>query len=243
DAVLGNPKYDEPLGDEFFDLWGALDGEMQKPRPEDLRPGAAVFRVLPRGKSIENVPGVEPCEDIRELLKAQDLLVLLHCACKRAHQDRWCGTPDESCITVGRTAQYNLNRGTGRKISYNEALEVLKKYDQYPTVNLTVNQKDVNQLICNCHYCCCAAMKRAEKSRFVAEVDPEKCRGCKICVERCQYSAVSMKPYPGIERERSYIDPRLCRGCGSCVVTCPAEARMMKVVRPTEHIPDSLSIY
>ena len=243
DSALGNPKFDEALGDEFFDLWAIQETAMKKPVPEDLHPEFSAFRVIPRWKSIKDVPGVEPYEDIREILKAQDVLAVLHCGCKRAHRDRWCGIPDESCITVGRTAQYNIDRGAGRKITYDEALEILDKYDEYPAVNSTVNQKEVNQLICNCHYCCCSVVKSAAKSRFLAEVDPEKCRGCKTCVDICQYGAISMKDYPEVGGERAYVDPELCRGCGCCVISCPAEARTMKVVRPPEHIPDALGIY
>ncbi len=129
DSTLGNPKFDESLGNEFFDLWATLWGETRKPMPEDLHPESAVFRLVPRWKSIKDIPGVLPCEDVRELLKAQELIVLLHCGCKRSYRERECGIPDESCLTVGRTAQYNLERGTGRKLTYEEALKVIEKYD------------------------------------------------------------------------------------------------------------------
>jgi len=243
DSTLGNPKFDKSLGKVFFDLWAAQEQAMRKPVPEDLHPEAAPFRIIPRWKSIKDVPGVEPFENIDEILKSQEIIAVIPCGCKRAHQDRWCGVPGESCITVGRTAEYNLSRGLGRKITYEEAMKILEEFDKYPVVNSTVNQKGVNQLICNCHYCCCSVVKGAAKSRFVAEVDPEKCRACKRCVERCQYGAISMKQYPGIKGERAYVDPEICRGCGCCVITCPAEARKMKVVRPPEHVPDALGIY
>ena len=243
DAALGNPHYDDKLGREFFDPWGILEGPMRQPTNEDIHPGSSQFRILPRYKSIENVPGVLPHEDVKAILKAQDLIAMLHCGCKRSHTDRWCGIPEESCMNVGRTAQYNLERNAARKITYEEALEILDKYDKLPTVHLTVNQKDVGQLICNCHYCCCSAIKTAEKSRFAAVMDPAKCKGCKVCIERCQFGAISLKTYPGLEGERAYIDEEICRGCGSCVTSCKAAARTMKVVRPPEHIPESLNIY
>jgi len=242
DAALGNPKYDARLGKDYFDLWGVLEGPMYPPKPSDMKEHSE-FRILPRWKAIENVPGVEPYEDIKAILKSQDTIALMHCGCKRSHTDRWCGVDEDSCITVGRTAEYNIERGAGRKISFAEALEILDRFDKQPVCNLTVNQRDVGQLICNCHYCCCAAIKTAQKSRFVAVVDPQKCKGCKMCLERCQFGAVSMRSYPGLEGERSFIDESICRGCGSCVVGCKAQARTMRLVRPPEHIPESLSIY
>lgn len=243
DSTLGNPKFDESLGKVFFDLWAAQEQPMRQPVPEDLHPEGAPFRIIPRWKSIQDVPGVEKYEDIREILKSQETIAVIPCGCKRAHQDRWCEVPGDSCFVVGRTAEYNLSRGLGRKVTPEEALELMDKFDEYPVVNSTVNQKDVGQLICNCHYCCCSVVKGGAKSRFIAEVDPEKCRGCKLCIDRCQYGAITMKDSPEGGKKHAYVDPEICRGCGCCVISCPAEARTMKLVRPPEHIPDALGIY
>lgn len=244
DAALGNPAYDESLAGIYYDLWGVIEGPMVKAVPGDLRANhTSEVRVVPRWPSIKDVPGIQAFEDARAILKSRDLIALMRCGCKASHSDRWCGIPDESCITLDRTAQYNLDRGTGRKISADEAIAVIEKYDRLATVHLTVNQREVTQLLCNCHYCCCTAIKFAEKSRFISQVDPEKCRGCKVCVERCQFQANSMKQYEGIEGEKSYSDPEICRGCGSCNITCKSGARSMKLVRPLEHVPEALSIY
>ena len=37
DAALGNPNYDESLGRIYYDLWGFIEGPMNKPAPKDLR--------------------------------------------------------------------------------------------------------------------------------------------------------------------------------------------------------------
>lgn len=243
DAALSNPNYDDQLGRVYYDLWAMYEKEMSKPSQQDLQPGKAEFRILPRWPSIKDVPGVEPFENAREILRSRELIALIPCGCKRSHTDRWCGVPEEVCLTLDRTAQYNLDRGIGRKISYEEAIELIERLDKYPVVHSTVNQREVTQLLCNCHYCCCLAIKPAEKSRFIVQVDPEQCKGCKVCLERCQFGACSMKKYDGIECERAYADPDVCRGCGSCVITCKAGARTMKLVRPLDHVPESLTIY
>ncbi len=243
DAALGNPKYDDQLGQIYYDLWGYFEGPMIKPSSKDLHPDQAEFRVVPRWPAIKNVPGVQPWEDARAILRSQQLIVLIHCGCKRAHTERWCDVPEEVCLTFGRTAQYNLDRGMGRKISCEDAIELIEKLDRLPAVHTTVNQREVTQLLCNCHYCCCIAIKPSQKSRFIVQVDPQKCRGCKLCVERCQFNACSMIKYDGIKGEKAYTDPDICRGCGSCVITCKSGARTMKLVRPLEHVPESLTIY
>ncbi len=242
DSALGNPKYDEVLGRSYFDLWGLFDSPMKQPAPQDVRPDGE-FRVIPRWKSIENVPGVMPYENVWEILRTQNPIVLLHCGCKRSHTDRWCGVPDEVCFTLGRTAQYNFERGVGRKITYEQAIELLDKLDQYPLVNITVNQREINQLLCNCHYCCCMALRSATPSRFQAVIDQANCNACGSCIDQCQFGAITLKPCLEYGDERAYINPEICRGCGCCVVTCPTEAASMKLVRPPEHIPESLAIY
>jgi NAD-dependent dihydropyrimidine dehydrogenase PreA subunit/DNA-binding transcriptional ArsR family regulator len=244
DAALGNPNYDNSLGRIYYDLWGSIEGPMVKPAAGNLPAGyASEFRVVPRWPSIKDVSGVQPFENAPALLKSRSVIAVMRCGCKASHTDRWCGVPDESCITLDRTAEYNLERKTGRKISADEAISIIEKFDNQPTVHLTINQREVTQLLCNCHYCCCLAIKIAQKSRFISEVDPKKCKGCKVCVERCQFQATSMKKYEGIEGEKAFSDPEVCRGCGSCNITCKSGARSMKLVRPLEHVPEALSIY
>jgi ferredoxin len=244
DSTLANPKFDESLGDEYFDLWNKAHAKSRLPLSTELTPESAPMRVIPKWKSIKAIPGIQPYEDMREIIKAQELIALIPCGCKRTYRERQCGIPEESCLTVGRTAQYNLDRGLGKKISQEEAMELLEKYEQYPIVNLVVNQRNVGQLICNCHICCCGALKEGvAPSRFLVTVDADKCQGCGVCVERCQFGAALMKEYPEHGGERAYVDPELCTGCGDCIATCPSGARGMKTVRPPEFVPESLTIY
>ncbi len=251
DAALGNPKYDEQLGGEYFDLFAEfMDKEILDDMVKTYVSGdVPKWRIIPRWKSIENVPGVLPGEDIREILRSQETLALLHCPCKREHRERKCGVPVQVCINVGRTAQYNVNRGAGKKITLEEALKVIEETDKYPMVHFSLNQAEINQLVCNCHWCCCAPLGHmfrqdkykitdgVAKSRFEARVDPQECQGCKTCLTKCQFGAARMKYEPEIGAERATVDTEKCMGCGSCVVSCISEARSMKLVRPPEHIP------
>ena len=215
---------------------------MTKPTKEDLPPERSGFRVVPKWKAIKDVPGVLPFDDLREILREQKVIALVPCSDKRVYRDRECGIPEECCVVVSNAARYNLGRGVGRELTYEEALALFDQWDKDPIINNVTNQRHVNQLMCNCHWCCCPVFKDSAPSRFVATVEPEKCRSCKICVDRCQFMAAEMKYYPEFDEERAYIDPDLCRGCGCCVITCPAEARSMKVVRPPEHIPDNVAL-
>jgi NAD-dependent dihydropyrimidine dehydrogenase PreA subunit len=255
DAALGNPKYDAQLGAEYFDLFAEfMDHEVLDDMIKIyVTPDGPRFRIIPRWKSIENVPGVLPWEDIREIIRSQETLALLNCPCKREHRGRSCGVPVQVCINVGRTAQYNIKRGAGRKITAEEALRVIEETDAYPMVHLSLNQAEVNQLVCNCHRCCCSPLihmltqkkhsltEGIAKSRFEAAVDPAKCKACKACLAKCQFGAVRMTTDAETNQEHSSVDPEKCMGCGSCVVSCRSSARSMKLVRPPEHVPREIA--
>ena len=247
DSSINNPKVHDPLGQEYYELWAAfLEEEWNIFRGERLREAAAAgsptWRVIPRWKSIKDVPGVLPCEDVREILKmAQENISITNCPCRPGFANRTCDIPIESCINFHRTAEYNIIRGSGRKATLKEALDVFNELDKYPVVHLVYNQKEVERgLLCNCHWDCCGSFQGAialdcklsdviVKSRFEAVADSEKCIGCKTCVMVCNFEAVGMKYYPEYGEERSYVDTEKCMGCGSCVVNCTVGAQKMRM--------------
>ena len=147
-------------------------------------------------------------------------------------------------------AQYSLDRKAGRKISLDECLALLDELDKNLVVNMVSPDNKMPEAICNCHTCCCGVFRIADftgpkfgllpyaKSRFVAEVDSDKCTACRICVDqRCPVGAMHMKYYPEYGEKRALVDPEECIGCGLCVLTCPSGAHQMRLIRPPEHIP------
>jgi len=254
DSGTNNPKYEKLLGEEYLDLWAAYELEEHFPSLIETLVGVdrgfAYSRILPRWKSIKDIPGVLPCEDIREIMKSQEVIALVPCPCKKGFQKRQCGVRDETCINVGRTAMYNLNRGVGRRVTPEEAIAFCDSTDEEPFVHTAINQKTVNMLVCNCHWCCCELIlpllrqskyplwKGLAKSRFEATVNVEKCRACGKCQQRCQFEAAQMKVDPVSGEKKAFVDTEKCMGCGCCVVTCPNGARQMKLLRSPEHIPD-----
>jgi electron transport complex protein RnfB len=250
-------KHKDSFDAEFFDLLHAASEEDRKERVDVVVSGKAPLRtgmrVIPRWKSIKDIPGLLPYEDVRQIFKAMDPIALLPCACKRAEPGRKCedNVPEVSCITTGRSAQYNINRGAGRKLTYDEVMEILDSFDKLQLVHLVGNSNRMPLLICNCHSCCCGMFivdrdtkkllnkDTIVKSRFIAVVDPEKCRECKTCVKKeCPIGADEIRFYPELGQERAYVDPEKCIGCGLCVINCANGARTMKVVRPPDHIPE-----
>ena len=80
---------------------------------------------------------------------------------------------------------------------------------------------------CQCDYPDCHALRNAVdfgigtlKSHFAAMVDYDKCNGCGICAQRCQWGALKFEVTSG----KPNIDLYKCYGCGLCETGCPRDA-------------------
>ena len=79
-----NSKYDDDL---FFDLLSHREAEQRNDMIEQVTRGELpqvrqAMRVVPRWQAIKDVPGVLPCEDVREILKASAPIAVMNCPCK-----------------------------------------------------------------------------------------------------------------------------------------------------------------
>ncbi len=61
-------------------------------------------------------------------------------------------------------------------------------------------------------------MPKNSQGKEIAEVIPDKCIGCQICIGQCPVNAIELKN--GVAK----IDPEACIGCGRCFDVCPAAA-------------------
>lgn len=52
-----------------------------------------------------------------------------------------------------------------------------------------------------------------------AQIDEERCSGCRICNNLCPYNAIDFLDDLGVSR----VNPALCKGCGTCVAACPSQ--------------------
>ena len=57
------------------------------------------------------------------------------------------------------------------------------------------------------------------KSLFIYQIDPEACKGCRLCAKNCPQEAIS-----GERKEPHVIDQELCVKCGICFEVCPFDA-------------------
>ena len=226
---------------DFLDLWKdymAREWDEYGRKLEAILP-QPVVRVIPVNISIEPQTQILAFDDVKSIVEGAKNLAVAKCSCRVIEGK--CGRPLEVCIQVDRAADYAIERGTGRKLSKEETITILKMCEEEGLVHVTNNRRDPGHVICNCCDDCCLnwpSIKAGSKrwvvpSRFEAVVDAELCSGCETCLDRCFFDAIS------IEDDISIVDPEKCMGCGVCTVTCPNEAISLKEVRPADFVPVS----
>ena len=195
-------------------------------------------RIIPVGQAVD--AGNQQVLDIdsaNRIVMDADTIAVTKCTCRlTAHK---CDMPLEVCLQVGNAAKYTLDRGTGRAVSKEEALNILADCEEKGLVHVTMNKAHAGHFICNCCACCCQAMplviseglKILDPSRYVAEIDPDLCSLCGTCLDRCFFSAIEE------QADAMAVIAEKCMGCGLCQVTCPEDAITLKAVRPEDFIP------
>jgi NAD-dependent dihydropyrimidine dehydrogenase PreA subunit/predicted transcriptional regulator len=225
------------LSPEVSSLWReymATEWEGYREKMVGTLPQARL-RVIPVNISIDAQTKILAFDDIKNLIAGAKNIAVTNCACRAV--EGACNKPLEVCFQINRSADYAIERGTGRKLSKEEAIEMLKVCEEEGLVHCASNQRSPDHVICNCCDCCCIfwnQMKYVVPSRFEAVVDPELCTACETCLERCHFDAITMEG----DEDTALVDHDDCMGCGLCLVTCPAEAISLKQVRPENFVPE-----
>ncbi len=207
------------------------------------------IRIVPVEASVQGAKSVAPYNQIREMVKQQDLISVCKCICRMEQGllGNPCDRPEEVCIGFGHFAQYYLDNNMAREINRDEALEILDRAEENSLVLSPVNTREL-EAICCCCSCCCPNLKFSKllprpadtmQTYYRAEIDPDLCTGCGDCMEKCQIEAI--QEGEGISE---IVDGR-CIGCGLCVPVCPTEAitlvPLTEQVVPPQDLPDLLA--
>jgi NAD-dependent dihydropyrimidine dehydrogenase PreA subunit len=179
--------------------------------------------------------------EVEEMIEAAEHVVVQPCDCRRLGQN--CERPVETCIWLDDGALEALERGYGRRLSQEEAIEVVRKADRAGLMHTADSEWRERGLhaICNCCACDCYPFRAAQelgsngawpKSRYVAVYDRERCNLCGACVRRCHFEAfyhdgTARKVGEREKKEVLYVQER-CWGCGLCANTCPSGAIVME---------------
>jgi ferredoxin len=184
--------------------------------------------------------------EVEEMLDAARHIVVQPCDCRRLSQS--CDRPVETCIWLDDGALEALDRGYGRRLTREEAKELVRWADRKGLMHTADSEWRTRGLhaICNCCACDCYPFRAAQelgskgvwpRSRYSAVHDAEQCNLCGACVERCHFGAFyrdgSTVEINGKVRKNVLFEPERCWGCGLCATTCPSGAIVMESLAET----------
>lgn len=127
------------------------------------------------------------------------------CSCRygRKKLDEGCADDYQDwCIGVGDMADYCSETGRGHDITYEEAMEILKRAEDNGFVHQITNIDGEDKIfaICNCNVKICNALRTSQlfntpnmsASAYRAHVEKDKCVACGQCVEYCPAGALKL---------------------------------------------------
>lgn len=200
-------------------------------------------RVITVDRTVKAGNRVHTYDQVSAYIEKYEPLSVTTCYCR--HQARLidekehCGRPDEVCLQLGVGAQFAIDRRMGRRITKEEALEILKKTEEAGLVHCATNRQEI-EFICSCCSCHCMFLKNALtqprpglaiNSGFQPVWDRGLCIACETCIERCPMEALKMG-----EEDVPELDLDRCIGCGVCATGCASEAIGMEE-RPGIPVP------
>ncbi len=194
---------------------------------------------------------VLPLEEIAKILAVTNTAVRLPCGC------RWAMSKQETrvCfgISFGDSEWFNdldtdyfgsPDVSQFDHLNNEQVLDQIKKLDSRGMVHsVWTFQTPFIGALCNCELRSCLAMRSTVglqlplmfKAEMLAEVDAEKCTGCRECGSVCQFEAVTYSETD----HRAQVNWERCFGCGVCRAVCPEEAIAL-VDRKTHPLASSL---
>ncbi len=192
-----------------------------------------IHRPIPINRVVDVSYPMPIYENSREIVKGQELIAVARCICRvqKGALDEPCGKPLETCLMFGSQARFYMERGTGRQIEVDEAIDILDHCEEAGLVTMPFNSQTPAN-ICNCCPDCCVVLsalkthpRPAEMIRptFYAEPDAGRCEGCETCLERCPMDAITLGP-----EHTAKIHMERCIGCGLCVSICPNGAIQLR---------------
>ncbi|MBR3358233.1 MAG: FAD-dependent oxidoreductase [Solobacterium sp.] len=188
----------------FFNLMTQMPLEGVTPM---VPPGGAGvgMHVIPVEKAIEHENSSVSVEHISHWLNKYDKYSIGQCTCRIQQTMRGEGSgeiPGDYCMGVGDMAEYCVDRGMGRYITYEEALAHLARCEREGLVHQVTNIDGEDKIvaICNCAPGVCNALRTSQlyntpnmsRSAYRAHVETEKCVACGKCVEVCPVGAAKL---------------------------------------------------
>lgn len=202
-----------------------------------------LFRYIPVNKAVNNaLQAVYSYDMMGEVIKKARKIAVVHCPCRetaRLITESKCTHTLENCIKFNKMADFVLEKGYGREITKEEALNIIKDTEEEGLIHFVDNCQEEVQHNCNCCSCCCwnvSPIKNRLVPRdyimatyYLRTTDEDICSGCGQCVKDCPLEIIEMA------EDLPVIDESICIGCGVCLLHCPTDAAKLK--KKDENVP------
>jgi electron transport complex protein RnfB len=199
-----------------------------------------VHRVIPVNETVQMGIEVQPFESAAEIVANAKAWGVLDCICRKqkALIGEPCPHPIDVCMAMSQTPDWFASIPTMRALTRDEAMATLRRAAEAGLVHTVSNKQQGLWYICNCCTCSCGILRGmadlgmanvVARPAFVNRVNEERCIGCELCVERCQFDALMM------DEKVARVNETRCVGCGVCVLACDQDA-MHLVRRPADQV-------
>jgi electron transport complex protein RnfB len=231
--------YENQLGNIDEELARLFEDYYQSSFPQVLTVQPAIHRVVPVGESIKVNLQVAPYESAAGIIEQAQSWGVQDCICRVQTRliGKPCNHPVDMCMVMSPHPDAFVNANEIKPLTKDEAYATLRRADQAGLVHSVSNSQRGDWYICNCCTCSCGILRGMAElgianvvasSAFINTVDEALCNACGLCVESCQFNALSVNNVALVNGTR-------CVGCGVCVGTCPDHALVL-VRRPDEEI-------
>jgi len=167
-------------------------------------------------------------EDAIKVLQLCENPAILPCVCRQmAGEEKCC------CLNFGLIPELYKKANPDEymeEVSVTKAERLLREWDKEGLYHVILWSKvPYVTSVCNCTAAYCVAYKgrfvsglknSMLKGEYVARISEGKCQGCKNCLTRCTFGAISFN----VDHGKAFIDVRRCVGCGLCATECANDA-------------------
>jgi electron transport complex protein RnfB len=231
--------YENQITNLDKELASLFEDYYQQSFPQVLMVQPAFHRVVPVGESIKMDMQVAPYESAAGIIEQAQSWGVLDCICRiqTALVGKACHHPVDVCMVFSPESDAFAGSTEIKALTKEEAYAVLLRADRAGLVHTVSNNQKGNWYICNCCTCACGILRGMAElgianvvasSAFVNTVNEGLCTACGLCVEACQFGAISLGTVAEVNRVK-------CVGCGVCVNSCTDKALVL-VRRPDEEI-------
>jgi len=212
---------DKELARAIFDYKEAWEADAQFVLPYPMQ------RVIAVDETIETGHTIHTYDQVKTYIEANEDIAASTCYCRHAAMLLGKDTHDmpmQVCLALGKNAQYTVESLGARKLTKEEAYQLLDECREAGLVHMTHNTADQVSYLCNCDKWHCYTIQSLLKypnpsallnSGFEPKFDADSCTACETCLDRCPANALVMG-----DQDVPEVDLNLCFGCAVCATGC-----------------------